>query len=124
MFFLSFSSNDAPFGEYGVSNVVLTASTSGQLISRSLNFDIIRSGGNLGTTQVTVNITYDQVRKFIKCVIMMLCSTFKHLYDGNSHMIRLIILSHGQLCRNSLHGSSTIAMYREAGTSTGFRCLN
>ena len=59
---LIFSSNDAPFGEYGVSNVALTAVTSGQLISRNLSFDINRSGGNLGTTQVTVNITYDQVR--------------------------------------------------------------
>ena len=58
-----YSSNDAPFGEYGVSNVTLTAVTSGQLISRTLNFDMTRSGGNLGTTQVTVNITYDQVRE-------------------------------------------------------------
>lgn len=61
--FVSFSSNDAPFGEYGVSNVALMAVTSGQLISRTLSFDITRSGGNLGTTQVTVNITYDQVKK-------------------------------------------------------------
>ena len=61
-YFMLFSSNDAPFGEYGVSNVALTAVTSGQLISRTLSFDITRSGGNLGTTQVTVNITYDQVR--------------------------------------------------------------
>jgi hypothetical protein len=61
--FVSFSSNDAPFGEYGVSNVSLTAVTSGQLISRTLSFDITRSGGNLGTTQVTVNITYDQVKE-------------------------------------------------------------
>ena len=60
--FMLFSSNDAPFGEYGVSNVALTAVTSGQLISRTLSFDITRSGGNTGTTQVTVNITYDQVR--------------------------------------------------------------
>ena len=56
-----YSSNDAPFGEYGVTNVVLRADTTDQLISRTLNFDIIRSGGNIGTTQVTVNITHDQV---------------------------------------------------------------
>lgn len=59
--FLLFSSNDAPFGEYGVSNVDLRAMTTGQFISRTLSFDITRTGGNLGTTQVTVNITYDQV---------------------------------------------------------------
>ena len=67
--FLSFSSNDAPFGEYGVSNMALRAVTSGRLISRTLSFDITRSGGNLGTTQVTVNITYDQVRDFVHMCI-------------------------------------------------------
>ena len=67
--FLLYSSNDAPFGEYGVSNVALTAVTSGQLISRTLSFDITRSGGNLGTTQVTVNITYDQVGGFMHMCI-------------------------------------------------------
>ena len=61
MLFLLCRSNDAPFGEYGVSNAVLRADTTGSVISRTLSFDITRAGGNVGSTQVTVNITHDQV---------------------------------------------------------------